>query len=138
MDTTTRSTDRENQTKRPSLFRRIFGGEFLLSKEMRPWYFYFAMIFLFAIALIVSQQRAISKEEKIDKLDSQYKETISHLKANNQFIPYEENQMLIQKMQERGYVLDEEHTFTIAVHNTDTTAKHHFFNFKGKHGKGKK
>lgn len=138
MDSTTKINDSNNQPKKPNLFRRIFGGEFFLNPEMRPWYVYISMIFVLVILLLISEQRAISKQKEIDRLEIQYREAISRLKANNRFIPYEENQMLIRKMQERGYVLDEEHTYTIAIRNTDTTSRYHFFKRIKKHDRRKK
>ena len=64
-------------------------------------------------ALVISEQRINAKGKKIIELENTYKEEISKLKANNQFIPYEKNKILIQKMQEKGYITDEKQCFTV-------------------------
>lgn len=80
---------------------------------MRPWYFYFLFVLVLVVALVVSEQQIRAKEKEIDELEDTYKMEISRLKANNQFIPYEKNKILIQKMQEKGYITDEKHSFTV-------------------------
>ena len=97
------------------MLKDVFGGEFLLSRQMRRWYPYIAFLLLLMAMLVVSEQRIQEKKKKITKLENQYKAELSRLKANNQFIPYEENQILIKKMQDRGYVLNEEQNYTIRV-----------------------
>lgn len=97
------------------MLKDVFGGEFLLSRQMRRWYPYVAFVLVLMAVMVVSEQRITEKKKKITKLENQYKAELSRLKANNQFIPYEENQILIQKMQDRGYVLNEERNYTIRV-----------------------
>ena len=115
MDSTTNRTDNKERKEKAPLLRRVFGGEFLLSQQMRPWYPYILCVLLLAAILVLSEQRVNEKKQEINRLENEYKAELSRLKANNQFIPYEENQMLIQKMKERGYVLDEEHNYTIHI-----------------------
>ena len=97
------------------MLKDVFGGEFLLSRQMRRWYPYVVFVLVLMAVMVVSEQRIQEKKKKIAKLENQYKAELSRLKANNQFIPYEENQILIQKMQDRGYVLNEERNYTIRV-----------------------
>jgi len=85
----------------------------LVKKKMRPWYVYFFFLAVLVTLLVISEQRIHVKQKKIVELENVYKAEISKLKANNQFIPYEKNKILIQKMQERGYITDEKHTFTV-------------------------
>ena len=115
METTSRNNNRNKpeKTKFGQFFSNIFGGEILVNKKMRPWYFYFFFVLILVTALVISEQRIHSKEKEIIDLENTYKEEISKLKANNQFIPYEKNKILIQKMQEKGYITDEKHTFTV-------------------------
>jgi len=115
MDSTTKRNDNKAKKERTPLLRRVFGGEFLLSQQMRPWYPYIAFVLVLAAILVLSEQRINEKKQEINQLENEYKAELSKLKANNQFIPYEENQILIQKMKERGYVLDEEHNYTIHI-----------------------
>ena len=117
MRSTTHSEENPSQERRgwSKVLKDVFGGEFLLSRQMRRWYPYIAFLLLLMAVLVVSEQRIQEKKKKITKLENQYKAELSRLKANNQFIPYEENQILIKKMQDRGYVLNEEQNYTIRV-----------------------
>lgn len=113
---TTSKHNRENQTEKSRFsrfFSNIFGGEILANRKMRPWYFYFFFVLALTTALVVSEQQIRAKEKMIDELEDTYKMEISRLKANNQFIPYEKNKILIQKMQEKGYITDEKQCFTV-------------------------
>lgn len=80
---------------------------------MRPWYLYFFFVIVLVTLLVISEQRIRVKQKKINELENTYKAEISKLKANNQFIPYEKNKILIQKMQDKGYITDEKHSFTV-------------------------
>lgn len=116
MESTTNRTGKQKSTKpNGGWLRRALGGEFLLSKQMLPWYPYLLFVLILTCILIVSEQLIVEKKEKIVRLQNEYKAELSNLKANNQFIPYEENQMLIHKMEERGYHLNQEHTYTIYI-----------------------
>ena len=113
---TTSKINRENQAEKSRFsrfFSNIFGGEILANRKMRPWYFYFFFVLVLTTALVVSEQQIRAKEKMIDELEDTYKMEISRLKANNQFIPYEKNKILIQKMQEKGYITDEKQCFTV-------------------------
>lgn len=128
MDSTTKRTDDNGKKQKTPLLRRVFGGEFLLSRQMRPWYPYIAFVLVLAAILVLSEQRINEKKQEITRLENEYKAELSRLKANNQFIPYEENQILIQKMKDRGYVLDEEHNYTIRIPRPEKE-KRGFFRF---------
>ena len=115
METTSRNSNTRQQEKSRfrSFFSNIFGGEILVNKKMRPWYFYFCFVLVLVVALVVSEQQIRAKQREIEALENTYKLEISRLKANNQFIPYEKNKILIQRMQEKGYVTDEKQCFTV-------------------------
>lgn len=115
METTSKnnSTQQSERTRFGEFFSNIFGGEILVKKKIRPWYFYVFFLLVLVTILVVSEQRIHIKEKKIVELENMYKAEISRLKANNQFIPYEKNKILIQKMQEKGYVTDEKQCFTV-------------------------
>lgn len=117
MRSTTHSEESPKKEKRgfSNVLKDVFGGEFLLSRQMRRWYPYIAFVLLLMAVMVVSEQRITEKKRQIIRLENQYKAELSRLKANNQFIPYEENQILIRKMQDRGYVLNEEQNYTIRV-----------------------
>ncbi len=136
MKSTSQNSEEKRQGKRgiPDVLKDVFGGEYLLSKQMRPWYFYVAVLLLLTMLTIVSEQSIKEKKQKIAKLENEYKSELSHLKANNQFIPYEENQILIRKMQEKGYVMEEKHSYTIRVKREDPERRR-LFSKKRKDGK---
>ena len=115
METTSKnnSMQQPEKTRFGEFFSNIFGGEILVKKKMRPWYFYVFFLLVLVTILVISEQRIHIKEKKIIELENTYKAEISRLKANNQFIPYEKNKILIQKMQEKGYVTDEKQCFTV-------------------------
>lgn len=115
METTTKSQQHDKSEKSGfgKFFSNIFGGEILVKKQMRPWYFYFFFLLVLVTILVVSEQRIRVKQKKIIELENEYKLEISRLKANNQFIPYEKNKILIQKMQEKGYITDEKQCYTV-------------------------
>ena len=117
MKSTTHSEEKPQKEKRgfSNVLKDVFGGEFLLSRQMRRWYPYIAFVLLLMAVMVISEQRIQEKKRQITRLENQYKAELSRLKANNQFIPYEENQILIRKMQDRGYVLNEEQNYTIRV-----------------------
>lgn len=94
-------------------FSNIFGGEILGSKKMRPWYAYFLFVTVLVTLLVISEQRIHVKQKKITELENSYKLEISKLKANNQFIPYEKNKILIQKMTDKGFVTSDSQIFTV-------------------------
>lgn len=122
MRSTTHNEENPSQERRgwSKVLKDVFGGEFLLSRQMRRWYPYVVFVLVLMAVMVVSEQRIQEKKKKIAKLENQYKAELSRLKANNQFIPYEENQILIQKMQDRGYVLNEERNYTIRVKREET------------------
>ena len=95
--------------------KSVFGGEFLLSRQMRPWYLYILFVLALVTALVVSEQSISNKKKKVARLESSYRQEVSKLKANNQYIPYEENKILIQKLLDRGYVFDNNQNFTIRM-----------------------
>ena len=134
MDSTTKHTGNKEQKEKTPLLRRVFGGEFLLSQQMRPWYPYIVFVLVLVAILVLSEQRINEKKQEINRLENEYKSELSRLKANNQFIPYEENQILIQKMKDRGYVLDEEHNYTIHIPRP-VKEKRRFFQFLKKEKK---
>lgn len=115
METTSKNnTGQKNEkTKFGQFFSNIFGGEILVKEKMRPWYFYFIFVLILVSALVLSEQRINGKQKKINELENTYKAEISKLKANNQFIPYEKNKILIQRMQEKGFITDEKQCFTV-------------------------
>ncbi len=115
MRSTTKITRKEKDPKSESLFNKVFGGEYLTNPRVRPWYLYVMLLLLLIGVAIMSEQRITQKQKKIQKLENEYKAEISRLKANNQFIPYEENKALIEELKARGFVFDEKSDYTVTV-----------------------
>lgn len=115
METTSRNNSEQpkEKTKFGQFFSNIFGGEILVKEKMRPWYFYFVFVLILVSSLVLSEQRIKGKQKKITELENTYKTEITKLKANNQFIPYEKNKILIQRMEEKGFITDEKQCFTV-------------------------
>ena len=114
METTSRNPGQpKGRTRFGEFFSNIFGGEILTRRQMRPWYFYFFFVIVLVTLLVISEQQIHVKQKRINELENVYKAEISRLKANNQFIPYEKNKILIQRMQDRGFITDEKHIFTV-------------------------
>ena len=115
MRTTSNIPERKRNPKSESFFNKVFGGEYLTNPRMRPWYLYIVVLMLLVGIAILSEQRIVQKQKKINRLEQEYKAEISKLKANNQFIPYEENKALIEMLKERGFVFDEKSDYTVTV-----------------------
>ncbi|MBO7445593.1 MAG: hypothetical protein J6T86_04210 [Bacteroidales bacterium] len=115
MRTTTNIPEKERDPKSENFFNKVFGGEFLTNPKMRPWYLYIVILLLLIGIAIFSEQRIAQKQKKINRLEQEYKAEISRLKANNQFIPYEENKALIEVLKERGFVFDEKSDYTVTI-----------------------
>ncbi|MCR4964263.1 MAG: hypothetical protein K6A41_01250 [Bacteroidales bacterium] len=115
MRSTSDIPEKQKDPKSESLFNKVFGGEFLTDPRMRPWYLYFVILMLLVGIAILSEQRIVQKQKKIKKLEQEYKTEISKLKANNQFIPYEQNKALIETLKGRGYVFDESSDYTVTI-----------------------
>lgn len=135
MDSTSK-VSRQKKEKPKSRFRLFFenvlGGEFLLSPKMLPWYPFLLFVILLMGISVVSEQRILDKKAKIAELENEYKAELSKLKTNNQFIPYEENQALIETMKSRGYVLDEKHNYTVVVEKPVKEKKRRWFRKEAK------
>lgn len=137
MDTTTKVKQPKDPKKKgfTSMLKHVLGGEFLLSRQMRSWYYYIFFVLFLVALLVVSEQSITNKKKKVAKLESKYRIEISKLKANNQFIPYEENKILIQKLQDKGFVVDDNHNYTIRVKAQDEPKKIRIFKRNRKNAK---
>lgn len=126
---------KRRETPIGSGFLRFLSGEFLIGENMRPVYVYFTFVMILVASLIVSDQLARDKVLKIQRLENEYKQEIARLKANNQFIPYEENKILIETMKERGYLFDDRNVFSITNERPEEPQSRFFNFFKRNHGK---
>ena len=120
------TSNQENQTpknKGKSIWKQLLSGDFLFSKETIRWYPYIAFVFLLMILTVLNEHNMNSKRQRIKQLETEYKQTISKLKHNNQYILYEENQQLIQMLKNNGFEKNEKHLYRIIVNNTTENAE---------------
>lgn len=115
MRSTTNIPEKNREPKSESFFNKVFGGEFLTDPRMRPWYLYILILTILISFSILSEQRIMQKQKRITRLEQEYKAEISKLKANNQFIPYEESKALIETLKGRGFVFDESSDYTVTI-----------------------
>ena len=104
---------RKGESRFERFFSNILGGEFLTRKSARPRFFYVFFVLILVSIIVISEQQIRQKQRRITELENTYKSEITKLKANNQFIPYEKNKILINRMEERGFVTDEKQIFTV-------------------------
>ncbi|MBO7491592.1 MAG: hypothetical protein J6T59_04030 [Bacteroidales bacterium] len=115
MRSTTNIPEKNREPKSESFFNKVFGGEFLTDPRMRPWYLYILILTILISFSILSEQRIMQKQKRITRLEQEYKAEISKLKANNQFIPYEESKALIETLKGRGFEFDESSDYTVTI-----------------------
>ena len=104
-----------NSEKKPNWFWQILGGEFLIMPQVKNWYPYILLLFVMIGTAVVSEKYIKEKQKIIKEKEIEYKEEITKLKKNNQFIPYEQNQELIQLLEEQGFVKNNEVMYKIVV-----------------------
>ena len=73
------------------------------------------MVICLITAIIINEQQITKKQNKIKKYENEYKEALSKLKKNNQFIPYQESQELLKMIEERGFVKNDKNRYKIVV-----------------------
>lgn len=104
-----------NSERKTNWFWQILGGEFLIMPKVKNWYPYILLIFVMIVSAVVSEKYIKEKQIIIKKKEIEYKEEITKLKKNNQFIPYEQNQELIQLLEEQGFLKNDEVMYKIVV-----------------------
>ena len=112
---TTNPTEPTKKKTKKSVFKKIITGEFMVDKDFRTIYPYAGFVVLLFVLSILTQQCGERKEALIRKKQIEYKEGLSRLKQNNNFIPYEQNQELIKMMEERGFVKNDRHLYKVEV-----------------------
>ena len=119
MISTSKPEPKEPKTKGKSIWKQLLSGDFLFSKETVRWYPYIAYLFLLLILTVLYEHHMDSKRQYIKHLENEYKTTISELKHNNQYIPYEENQQLKKMLNDRGFENRNNQIYRITVKNTN-------------------
>ena len=108
----------ENQaptTNGDSFWKQLLSGDFLFAKSTIRWYPYIVFVFFLMILIVINEHSIDAKRQRIRELETEYKQTISLLKHNNQYILYDENQKLIQMLNDRGFEKNDKHIYKILI-----------------------
>lgn len=115
MISTNKQEPKTTKTKGDSFFKQLLSGDFLFAQETIRWYPYITFVFLLLMLIVLNEHNMDSKRQKIKELETEYKQTISALKHNNQYILYDENQKLKQLLGERGFENNSKHVYKILI-----------------------
>ena len=115
MITTSKQEPKEPKNKGNSFWKQLLSGDFLFAPETVRWYPYVTYVFLLMILIVLNEHNMDAKRQKIKQLETEYKQTISALKHNNQYILYEQNQELKQRLNDRGFENKEKNIYKIIV-----------------------
>lgn len=113
--TSKKRPEKEKTDKGKSSFWEFLGGDFLLHPLVVRWYPYIILLFFLAAITVFNEKSVIRKTKKLDKLDREYKTTLSELKQNNEYIPYDEEQELIKILSSEGFVKDYKSVYKVPV-----------------------
>ena len=115
MITTGKQEPKEPKTKGDSFWKQLISGDFLFAPETVRWYPYITYVFLLMILIVLNEHNMDAKRQRIKQLETEYKQTISALKHNNQYILYDENQQLKQMLNNRGFEKNDKQIYKIIV-----------------------
>jgi hypothetical protein len=115
MITTGKQEPKEPKTKGDSFWKQLISGDFLFAPETVRWYPYITYVFLLMILIVLNEHNMDAKRQRIKQLETEYKQTISELKHNNQYILYDENQQLKQMLNNRGFEKNDKQIYKIIV-----------------------
>lgn len=115
MISTSKQEPQEPQTKGDSFWKQLISGDFLFAPETVRWYPYITYVFLLMILIVLNEHNMDSKRQRIKQLETEYKQTISALKHNNQYILYDQNQELKQMLNNRGFEKNDKQIYKIIV-----------------------
>jgi hypothetical protein len=115
MITTGKQEPKEPKTKDDSFWKQLLSGDFLFAPETVRWYPYITYVFLLMILIVLNEHNMDAKRQRIKQLETEYKQTISALKHNNQYILYDENQQLKQMLNNRGFEKNDKQIYKIIV-----------------------
>ena len=115
MITTSKQEPKEPKTKGDSFWKQLISGDFLFAPETIRWYPYITYVFLLMILIVLNEHNMDAKRQRIKQLETEYKQTISALKHNNQYILYDQNQELKQMLNNRGFEKKDKNIYKIIV-----------------------
>lgn len=123
MISTSKQEPKQSKAKGDSFWKQLLSGDFLFAKETTRWYPYVAYVFLLMVLIVMNEHSMDAKRQQIKNLETEYKQTISVLKHNNQYILYDENQKLIQMLNERGFEKNDKHIYKILIQRPKDNAE---------------
>jgi len=115
MISTSKQEPKEPKTKGDSFWKQLISGDFLFAPETVRWYPYITYVFLLMILIVLNEHNMDAKRQRIKQLETEYKQTISALKHNNQYILYDQNQELKQMLNNRGFEKKDKNIYKIIV-----------------------
>lgn len=101
--------------KKISRLRKIVTGEFMVDESFTSTYPYIGFLIVLIALVIITHQRGERKEDQIRKKQAEYKEGLSRLKQNNNFIPYEQTQELLKMVEEQGFTKSDRHLYRVEI-----------------------
>jgi hypothetical protein len=110
------------KAKADSFWKQLLSGDFLFAKGTIRWYPYLVFVFFLLILIVINEHSMDAKRHRIKELETEYKQTISLLKHNNQYILYDENQKLIQMLNNKGFEKNDKHIYKIVIQRTKENA----------------
>lgn len=115
MISTNKQEPQKPKSKGDNIWKQLLSGDFLFAPETVRWYPYITYVFLLMIMIVLNEHNMDAKRQRIKQLEIEYKQTISALKHNNQYILYDQNQQLIQMLKDRGFEKNEKQSYKIIV-----------------------
>ena len=107
MISTSKQEPKQAKAKGDSFWKQLLSGDFLFAKETIRWYPYLAFVFILLVLTVINEHSMDAKRHRIKQLETEYKQTISLLKHNNQ--------KLIQKLNDRGFEKNDKHIYKIVI-----------------------
>jgi amino acid permease len=115
MISTNKQEPKQEKTRKDSFWKQLLSGDFLFAQQTIRWYPYMAFVFMLLVLIVLNEHNMDAKRKKIKTLETEYKQTISLLKHNNQYILYDENQKLKQILKDRGFDKHDKHIYKIVI-----------------------
>lgn len=119
MKTANKQERKQKKEEKRSAFWSFMGGDFLLHKKVMQFYPYFFMLFALAAIIIANDAWIGKKEKKLQKIENEYKTTVSKIKKQNEFLPYDTATKLMELLQEEGFKKDQKQLYKIPVKSNE-------------------
>lgn len=115
MKSADRKEKKRKKEEKRSAFWTFMGGDFLLHKKVTQFYPFFILLILLTAVLIANDKWISNKEAKLKNIEDQYKNTVSKIKKQNEFLPYDSAEKLMKLLKEDGFIKQEERLYKVPV-----------------------